>query len=305
MTTYHFDKLRNKLKREGALAFSASALRLIFPVKAASFQLCQDLVNNRSGLEIGGPSSVFQRRGIMPLYRVVRSLDNCNFSHETVWEGKIQAGKTFKFHEKREPGHQFVGEATKLQMIPSGKYDFVLSSHVLEHTANPIAALTEWLRVLKSDGVLVILVPHKDGTFDCRRPVTSLQHLKEDFDCLMPETDQSHMQEILAMHQLSRDPEAGTLDNFRQRCSQNFANRCAHHHVFDTSLLVELLDHMGVKLLAIEAVKPYHILAIARKCSPDLDTDNCAFTSGTRSHLVSSPFPTDRMAAKKMTGTSK
>ncbi|PYL73305.1 MAG: hypothetical protein DMF22_01865 [Verrucomicrobia bacterium] len=37
-------------------------------------------------------------------------------------------------------------------MIPSGKYDFLLASHCLEHMANPLCAFQEWLRVLKKKG---------------------------------------------------------------------------------------------------------------------------------------------------------
>ncbi len=302
MTKHILGRIRSKLRKGGFLGLCATTLRIIYPNKASSFNLCRELINDRSGLEIGGPSGVFQQRGIMPIYGIVRSLDNCNFSSETEWEGKIREGKTFRFHSRKEPGHQFVGEATNLQMIPSETYDFVLSSHVLEHSANPIAALSEWLRVLKLGGVLVILVPHKDGTFDHRRPVTSLQHLKEDFECQMPETDDSHFREIIALHDLSRDPEAGTVENFKLRCAMNFQNRCVHHHVFDTNLVVNLLDHMGVKLLAVETLKPFHILAVAQKYSAEIDTNNHALISSLQNHLPYSPFPTDKLATRKLAG---
>lgn len=290
-----FNKIRNKIKRDGALSLGASALQAILPHRANSYKLCQELLNDRAGLEIGGPSGVFQRRGIMPIYGILRSLDNCNFSNETRWEGNIQEGKTFKFHAKKKPGQQFVGEATDLHMIPAEQYDFVLSSHVLEHSSNPILALTEWLRVLKTGGILVILVPHKDGTFDHRRPVTSLQHLKNDFDFETPEADESHIQEILALHDLSRDPDAGTPEDFKQRCTHNIENRCLHQHVFDTRLLVELLNHIGVELLAVEALKPYHILAVARKCSVNMLVDNRSFMNLCPHHLLRSPFPSDQI----------
>lgn len=296
MTKNIIRKIRNTLKREGALGLCAAAMRIVLPNRAASLKLCQALLEDRTGLEIGGPSGVFQRSGLLPIYGVVRTLDNCNFSNETEWEGTIQEGKTFRFNSTKEPGRQFVGEATNLHMIPSDKYDFVLSSHVLEHSANPIGALLEWLRVLKTGGSLIILVPHKDGTFDHLRPVTSLQHLKEDFSCQMPETDESHIHEILVMHDLSRDPEAGTAEDFKLRCSQNIVNRCIHQHVFDTRLVIELLDHVGAELLALEAIKPYHILAVARKCSVHMRADNRTFTDVIQDSLQRSPFPTDHLS---------
>src|SRR5688572_5350384 len=40
-----------------------------------------------NGLEIGGPSAAFGRRGLLPLYPLVDGLDNVNFSGVTIWEG--------------------------------------------------------------------------------------------------------------------------------------------------------------------------------------------------------------------------
>jgi SAM-dependent methyltransferase len=118
-------------------------------------------VFQKRGIEIGGPSpEIFGPH----IYPAITSLDNVNF--KTTWEGSIQEGNTFVFHPSRPPGRQYIREATALVDIPSASYDFLLSSHTLEHTANPILALREWLRVLKDNGVVVLVLPHKEGTFD-------------------------------------------------------------------------------------------------------------------------------------------
>src|SRR5690349_20612939 len=39
--------------------------------------------------------------------------------------------------------------------------DYVASSHVLEHLANPIAALREWYRVIKPGGHVYMVVPDR------------------------------------------------------------------------------------------------------------------------------------------------
>lgn len=41
-------------------------------------------------------------------------------------------------------------------------YDYVFSSHCLEHLNSPKAALQEWLRVLKRGGILYLYLPHPD-----------------------------------------------------------------------------------------------------------------------------------------------
>ncbi len=55
--------------------------------------------------------------------------------------------------------------------------DYVLSSHVIEHFFDPIKTIKEWLRVIKKDGYIFIIVPHKDRTFDRNREPTPLSEL--------------------------------------------------------------------------------------------------------------------------------
>ena len=54
------------------------------------------------------------------------------------------------------------GDAQVLTGIPDRQYDFVHSSHCLEHLVNPLAGLQTWLRVLRDGGYLVITVPDED-----------------------------------------------------------------------------------------------------------------------------------------------
>ncbi|MBN1530590.1 MAG: class I SAM-dependent methyltransferase [Thermoleophilaceae bacterium] len=55
--------------------------------------------------------------------------------------------------------------------------DFVLASHVIEHVPDPIAALLEWDRVARR--YVLLVVPHRDRTFDRDRPLTPLSELIE------------------------------------------------------------------------------------------------------------------------------
>jgi len=254
-----------------------NARRKDLPKRLQCYPECKSFFQSGIGLEIGGPSGIFRRKSIIPVYPVAARIDNCNFGSHTVWEGVINEGETFVFNKKRAPGRQIVAEGSNLQCIGSSFYDFVLSSHCIEHLANPLLGLAEWIRVLKDHGLLVLVFPHKDGAFDHRRPVTSLEHLIQDFDNQTNEGDLTHLEEILELHDLSKDPGAGDIEAFRERSKRNLENRCLHHHVFDTRLAIETVNYMGLQILAVELFKPFHIIIIAKKTGPDEAADNEAF----------------------------
>src|SRR5450756_122288 len=198
-------KIIHILRTQGIAGLMFAAIfRLIhlLPIRAKSFHTVESLLNGKNGIEIGGPSQVFTAKGLFPVYPIAGHLDDCNFGGTTVWEGGINEGQTFLFDRHKSAGRQYIVEATAMESIPSASYDFVLSSHALEHTANPILALSECIRLLKDQGTLVLLLPHKDGTFDHRRPVTTMQHLIDDFNVGMTEEDLTHMPEIMALHDL-------------------------------------------------------------------------------------------------------
>ena len=48
--------------------------------------------------------------------------------------------------------------------FPDGHFDFLLASHVMEHTENPLATGKEWLRVVKPLGHVIIIHPDRRGT---------------------------------------------------------------------------------------------------------------------------------------------
>ena len=253
------------LRNEGITGLLNYAYYWVFPQRSKYYEEYKQLIQSGIGLEIGGPSRIFGSRGCVPLYADARRIDNCNFGPATVWEGSIDAGLTFRFSKHKNPGRQYVLEASDLHGIDAAVYDFVISSHCIEHLANPLRGLTEWIRVLKPGGMLILIFPHKDGTFDHCRPVTSLNHLIEDFVANTAEDDMTHLTEVLELHDFDRSPGVGSIEEFRRRSMLNLENRCLHHHVFDTHLAVEVVNHMGLQLDAVELFHPFHIAVTARK----------------------------------------
>jgi len=290
--------VRAKLKAEGIGGLLASVSRRLASRQLRYFPNCKPLFQAGVGLEIGGPSGIFGPGGVIPIYPVAKQIDNVNFAHQTIWEGAITEGETFVFNKGTAPGHQYVGEASNLEFIQNSTYDFVLSSHCIEHLANPIQGLTEWVRVLKQDGLLILVVPHKDGTFDHRRPVTPLDHLIQDFNDHTDEGDMTHVEEILKLHDLTRHPGTIDLQSFQESAKQNKVFRYLHHHVFDTRSVIELVNYMGLQILAVELFSPYHIAILSRKVPQDQTVDNEKFRGRGQAPSWRSPFPSDRTAKK-------
>lgn len=54
------------------------------------------------------------------------------------------------------------GDAMLMQSIADNSFDFVHSSHCLEHLVDPDISLQNWIRITKPSGYLVIIVPDED-----------------------------------------------------------------------------------------------------------------------------------------------
>lgn len=85
---------------------------------------------------------------------------------------------------KREE-RRLVLHAVKVDVVAPGdelpfaddSYDFVFSSHVIEHFPDPIRALYEWVRVARR--YVVVIAPHRNRTFDSANPLTPVSELIE------------------------------------------------------------------------------------------------------------------------------
>jgi SAM-dependent methyltransferase len=85
------------------------------------------------GIDIGGaPDPLAQYCGLFPAMRSVRTWDMED------GDGQLMAG------------------------VADNSFDFVHSSHCLEHMRNVEEALENWLRILKPDGHLVVTIPDED-----------------------------------------------------------------------------------------------------------------------------------------------
>lgn len=242
--------------------------RYFFPKRVANYQLVKKTIEGKTGIEVGGPSKIFN--DIIKIYGIAKQVDGVNFSSDTIWQGKIKAGSPYTY-EEQQLGTQFINDATDLNTVADDKYDFLASSHCLEHVANPIKALVEWKRVIKKGGFMILVLPNPEFTFDHKRKLTDFEHILNDFRINTPEEDQTHVQDVIDNCDLSRvyllggKGETIPYEMHVQYCKDNAKLRTLHHHVYTDDVVHRMLETAGFKLTATEHFAPFHMIYLAHK----------------------------------------
>ena len=203
-------------------------------------ELILKICKNKNGVEIGGPS----KTGIN-IYNNVSNIDNIVFSNSTIW---AKLNNEYKFREKKS-GKVIINDTVNIKDIKDKTYDFLFSSHCLEHIANPIKALKEWLRITIDSAYLILILPEKSMCFDHKREISKFDVLLKQYENNVGENDLSTLKEILKYHDLTRDPGAGNFRNFYNRSLNNYKNRCLHHYVYNKDLLLELCNYLNCKFI--------------------------------------------------------
>jgi SAM-dependent methyltransferase len=233
-------------------------LRLAFDIvaKKARAPKCwphlEAALRDRDGIEVGGPSPIFESDGRLPVYPIIKSLKNFGFQAN---EG------TFVYAGRSGPSQRC--EASALP-VDNASCDFLLSSHVLEHMANTLQALREWHRALKPNGNLLLILPDGARTFDHKRNTTEWEHLLADFHAATPESDRTHIAHALEL----TDTKHWSFNEWPgwQNCYENnVEHRAIHHHVFNVSLARKALVFSGFRVLISELVFPFNIVLLAAK----------------------------------------
>ena len=98
--------------------------------------IINEITSNKNGVEIGGPSKTGEI-----IYRNSQTIDNIVFSKNTIWSTHT---------DKDNFRTVIINEGVNISSVKNENYDFLFSSYCLEHIANPLKALKEWLRIVKN-----------------------------------------------------------------------------------------------------------------------------------------------------------
>jgi SAM-dependent methyltransferase len=85
-----------------------------------------------------------------------------------------------------------------LQKIVDGSKDFVILAGALPFFENPILAIQNACRVVRSGGTILVTVPDKRFSIDVRRPVTYVEHFWRDYEQNPAVSRREHYEEFVA-----------------------------------------------------------------------------------------------------------
>lgn len=141
----------------------------------------------------------------------------------------------------------YVTDAANLFFVAEESLDFICSSHLLEHLANPLKAIVEWKRVIKEGGIIYVGVPDKRHTFDHKRDRTPLSHLIEDFEKDIGQADKTHVSEFLEKFDES-NPCCDSSEQRRENV-RNDPESQVHHHVWIADDVKEIFEYMSLRII--------------------------------------------------------
>lgn len=179
-----------------------------------------------------------------------------------------------------------VDNGFRLESVSHSSYDFVVANHVLEHSPDPVGALTRWWQVLRANGVLLLTVPMGSQCFDRGRPITDLKHMLEDHEATLSgapgrlsDRNFEHYVEWVrlserSMAKLTPLPRSEDVVHRAKQLAEESAE--IHFHTFSFSSLVGLLTEFcrrpatPATLLLVKQLRK-ELVAVIQKRTPATD----------------------------------
>jgi predicted SAM-dependent methyltransferase len=116
--------------------------------------------------------------------------------------------------------------------------DFIIANHFIEHTEDPLGALSNHLRVLRVGGILYLAVPDRRHTFDADRQSTPLAHVVRDHSDGPAWSRPIHQEEWARL--VEKVPADGVAERVRWLEEHDYS---IHFHVWDPDEFRGLLEY--------------------------------------------------------------
>lgn len=140
----------------------------------------QDLSNkyaSGTGIEIGAFCSPFPTN---PRINKIIYLDKRSHADLIEWRNKDPNVSNDAFI----PPVDIIDTSASLESVESNQFDFLVSSHQLEHVYCPINSILNHIRIVKVNGYVIYAIPLNNNPIDKDRVPTSFDHMMNHFfDC--------------------------------------------------------------------------------------------------------------------------
>ena len=150
-------------------------------------------------------------------------------------------------------GVDIVGDIASIP-LKDNSVDFIVSAHCLEHCPDALKVLEECKRVIRSGGIIFLILPHGERTFDRGRRLTTLEHHLEDQSKRVDEEDSTHWEEF-ANYSIPQYNHRWTDQARNKDGSWNFewiaAHGHLHYHIWTQNEMIDILKHIGCHILVV------------------------------------------------------
>ncbi|MFA7289674.1 MAG: methyltransferase domain-containing protein [Melioribacteraceae bacterium] len=122
-------------------------------------------INNKTALELG-PLDKPKLDFTSPNVKSLDHLTQTELIEKYRSDAKVDVEKITRV--------DYVWSGEKFSDIISEKFDYVLASHVIEHTPNLVGFFNNVSSILNDDGLLFLIIPDKRYCFDHFKPITNI-----------------------------------------------------------------------------------------------------------------------------------
>jgi SAM-dependent methyltransferase len=175
------------------------------------------------------------------------------------------------------PNPDIIADASSIP-VGNEEFDFLISSHCLEHVPNTLRTLKEWARVIRPGGTLFLVLPHGDRTLDRYRAKTTLEHHIHDLERLgEAKSDPSHFEEMKNGWLMNPDPFEEQKKLYEKEWGApvwdfdfRVENDVLHYHVWTQSEMVDIIRYLGFDILYVADYlkeRPDSFIVVSRKPS--------------------------------------
>jgi len=201
-------------------------------------------VRGKTAIEVGGPSGQFGPGRRFALYGDLDRVDNINLYSLT---------DSFQTIKQSPLNRVFSEMFTTLADVPR-RYELLVTSHAIEHFANPLKILADFSSKLVPHGLILSFVPNHEAFWDRTRNLTTPAHLENDLAGGTREDDLMHLGENLATaHPYKSQPHHPDMApglTYADMLAANIEYRIMHHHTFDLDLVVATHERLGFETIA-------------------------------------------------------